>query len=104
MKTVYAIRGMYGKLYIEEIPVIRETEKMYYLDPKASRCTVRYCSQLPKRDEGISWTTDETKFKEIAQKYVDDLLFFAKKKLTVAQNELENLKKEITAVGLAVKE
>lgn len=102
MKKIYAIKVIYGKLYVEIIPVIKETDKLYYLDRQSSLRTVRYVSQLRKAEEGETWTTNETDFKKIAQKYIDDTLSFEMKRIVNEQNKFENLKQQVKAKGLEV--
>ena len=102
MKKNYAIKVIYGKLYVETIPVIKETDKLYYLDRRFSRCTVRNASQLRKAEEGVTWTTNETDSKKIAQKYIDDTLPIEMKRIVDAQNKFENLKRQVKAKGLEV--
>ena len=102
MKKIYAIKVIYGKLYVETIPIIKETDKLYYLDRQFSLRTVRYASQLRKAEEGETWTTNETDFKKIAQKYIDDTLSIEMKRIVDAQNKFENLKRQVKAKGLEV--
>lgn len=102
MKKNYAIKVIYGKLYVETIPVIKETDKFYYLDRRFSLCTVRNTSQLRKDEEGETWTTNETDFKKIAQKYIDETLSFEMKRIVNEQNKFENLKRQVKAKGLEV--
>lgn len=105
MKTIYYIGNEYSRgITTGEIPVVKETEKMYYIDRAARKVALHCCEQFRKSEEGINWTTDKAKFKEVAQKYVDDKLYWAKKRLLVAQNELEKLKHDIIALGLEVKQ
>ena len=104
MKTIYWIGKRWGRVVSGETTIVYETEKMYYV--KASECigALNWRSQFRKGDEGNQWTTDESKFKEIAQRFCNEELRKAQREVSNAQFDLETLKTDIKALGFEVEE
>lgn len=102
MKYVYAINHLYGNLVCKKIAITKETKKLYYLDDTESLIAVKWRTQLRKCDEGVNWTTDETKFKEIAQHFVKKMENILRLAIFDNQLALERLKQKAHDIGLEV--
>lgn len=104
MKTIYYIGTQWNRLVHGEVAVVRETDKMYYIKGEDSVGALGWRSQFNKSDEGKQWTTDESKFKEVSQRFCNEELRKARREVSNAQSDLETLKTDIKALGFEVEE
>lgn len=104
MKTIYYIGMKWDRLVRGEVAVTKETDKMYYINPHERIGALGWCTQFRKSDEGEKWTTHESKFKEIAQRFCNEELRKAQREVSNAQFHLETLKTDIKALGFEVEE
>ena len=77
---------------------------MFYIKASESIGALNWCTQFRKSDEGKQWTTDESKFKEIAQRFCNEELRKAQREVSNAQLDLKTLKTDIKALGFEVEE
>lgn len=104
MKTIYYIGMRWGCLVCGEVAVEKETDKMYYIKRGTGVGALDWRTQFRKSDEGKQWTTDESKFIDIAQRYCSEELCKAHREVSNAQLYLETLKTDIKALGFEVEE
>lgn len=100
-KKIYVIKYLFNHFGTYTVNIIDETQSFYYIE---SCFGLDFKSRISKSAEGKTWTTDEAKFPEIQQNYVNKIINAQKNNIIAAQDNLTRLIENAKKLGLKVEE